>query len=1096
MDLETAQTNTTAKLPLLKQENGNLVKPAAQTTTNAEGTLTTLIPGPYKDAKTLFAAIQTRFGGNDATKKTQKTLLKKMYENFSAPNTDSLDSIFNRLQKIWNTHVVVWRNKPDLDTMSFDDIYNNFKIVEQEVKGTAAILMKLILLIDQPNGSHLVHEDLEQIHEDDLEEMDLKWHDTAGYDKSKVECFNCHKLGYFARECRGPRNQDNRSRNQDSSRRTINVEEISSKTMLAIDGAGFDWSFMADKEVLTDMALMAFSDSEFNKSKFNLATYKRGLASVEEQLVFYKKNELEKLKQEKESNQLKIEKFDNASKSLDKLIGSQIPDKSRKGLGFVSYNDVPPPPKGLFSPLTLDLSYSDLEEFQQPKFEGYGPKSSKSVSEDISNEVRESPYASLVEELVSNDKLEKKIVFPTITKINFVRPQQQEKPVRKLVKYAEMYRSQTPRGNQRNWNNQKSQQLGSDFVMYNKACLVCGSFDHVQALCNYHQKERMVSGNKYTRVNYNYSDKKAHLSAHWNIVPRAVLMKTGLRPHNTARPVNTAHPKTIVYSARPMSHFSKSAQSTVKRPYQIKIVLTNKIFCQKVNIAKGKVNTVRPNSAVVNAVMANQINVVKASTLSDDLGPQRKLISQKEDQGYFDSGCSRHMTGNMSYLLDFKEFDGGYVTFGGGAKGGRITCKGTLKTGKLDFEDVYFVKELQFNLFSVSQMCDKKNSVLFTNTGCFILSPDFKLADESQVLLKVPRKNNMYSVDMKNIVPKESLTCLVAKVTLDESMLWHGRLASKDETSGILKSFITQIENLVDKKVKIIRCDNETEFKNRVMSEFCEKKGIKREFSIARTPQQNGVAERRNRTLIEAARTMLADSKLPTTFWAEAVNTACYVQNRVLVVKPHNKTPYEHFRGRTSSLSFIKPFGFHVTILNTLDHLGKFDGKSDDGFFVGYSLNSKAFRVYNIRTRKVEENLHVRFLEDKLIITGDGPKWLFDIDVLTKSMNYVPVVAGTNSNDFVGAKESIGADRPLVLQSPLPVRLPVLPPRGAEVARPALRVVILGGIIHTGEDIGNVRTRIPASHQIRYTNALGSQPRIYDLKPTSGHLLRADPSQT
>ncbi|GKE37531.1 putative ribonuclease H-like domain-containing protein [Tanacetum coccineum] len=184
------------------------------------------------------------------------------------------------------------------------------------------------------------------------------------------------------------------------------------------------------------------------------------------------------------------------------------------------------------------------------------------------------------------------------------------------------------------------------------------------------------------------------------------------------------------------------------------------------------------------------------------------------------------------------------------------------------------------------------------------------------------------------------------------------------------------------------------------MSEFCERKGIKREFSVARTPQQNGVAERRNRTLIEDARTMLADSKLPTTFWAEAVNTACYVQNRVLVVKPHNKTPYELFRGRTPALSFMRPFGCHVTILNTLDYLGKFDGKSDKGFFIGYLMNSKAFRVYNIRTRKVEENLHIRFLEDKPIIASDGPKWLFDIDVLTKSMNYVPVVVGS-TQDYI-----------------------------------------------------------------------------------------------
>ncbi|GJU40237.1 hypothetical protein Tco_1193194 [Tanacetum coccineum] len=298
----------------------------------------------------------------------------------------------------------------------------------------------------------------------------------------------------------------------------------------------------------------------------------------------------------------------------------------------------------------------------------------------------ESPDASLVEELVSNDKLEKKIVFPTVAKINFVRPQQQEKPVRKPVKYAKM-----------------------------------------------------------------------------NIVPRAVLMKTGLRPLNTARPVNTAHPKTTVYSARPMSYFSKSAQLTVKRPFQMRTALTNKIFCQKVNTAKGKVNTTRPkavntakpNIAVVNAIRENQGH------------------PQKEDQGYVDSGCSRHKTGNMSYLSDFKEFDGGYVTFRGGAKGGRITGKGTLKTSKLDFEDVYFVKELQFNLFSVSQMCEKKNNVLFTDTGCFVLSPDFKLANESQVLLKVPRKKNMYSVDINNSVPKESLTCLIAKATCYPTNLIH-----------------------------------------------------------------------------------------------------------------------------------------------------------------------------------------------------------------------------------------------------------------------------------------------------------------------------------
>ncbi|GJR55272.1 ribonuclease H-like domain-containing protein [Tanacetum coccineum] len=784
MDLETAQTTTTAKFPILKQgeydmwrlrieqffqvqdyalwdviDNGNSFKPVAQTTTNADGTSTSLIRGPVTTkekaqkkndvkAETLFAAIQTRFGSNEATK---KTLLKKMYENFSAPSTESLDSVFNRLQKIvsqlailgenisqedlnlkflrslpseWNTHVVVWRNKPDLDIMSFDDLYNNFKIVEQEVKGTASSSSSLssqnmafvsspsstnevntaygvitantqvshastqlstastqvstanlsddtvyAFLASQPNGSQLVYEDLEQIHEDDIEEIDLKW-----------------QLALLSmRTRRGPRNQDSRNKNQDSSRRTVNVEETSSKAMVAIDGAGFDWSYMADDEVPTNMALIAFSDSEvhndktcsktclksfetlktqlddlrieFNKSKFNLATYKRGLAFVEEQLVFYKKNEvifceqlvvlkrdisykdseismlkseLEKLKQEKESNQLKIKNFDNASKSLDKLIGSQIPDKSRKGVGF-------------------------------PEFEGNGPKTSKSVSEDISNEVRETFDSPLVKELVSDDKLEKKTIFPTVAKIEFVRPKQQEKPIRKPVKLTAI----TIKG--------KGWYLGI-----------------------------VIQG-----------------------------------------PVNTTHSKTTVYSARPISHFSKSAQLTVKRP-------------KAVNIA-------RPNSAVVNFVRENQGH------------------PQKEDQGYVDSGCSRHMTRNMSYLSDFKEFDGGYVTFGGGAKGGKITGKGTLKTG--DWA--------------------KQKPLLYLDS------------------------------------------LLVAYGVADSRELW-----------------------------------------------------------------------------------------------------------RVCIVKPHNKSPYELFRGRTPALSFMRPFGCHVTILNTLDYL------------------------------------------------GHGPKWLFDIDVLTQSMNYVPVVVGTNSNDL------------------------------------------------------------------------------------------------
>ncbi|GJT27641.1 putative ribonuclease H-like domain-containing protein [Tanacetum coccineum] len=456
--------------------------------------------------------------------------------------------------------------------------------------------------------------------------------------------------------------------------------------------------------------------------------------------------------------------------------------------------------------------------------------------------------------------------------------------------------------------------------------------------------------------------------------------------------------------------------------------------------------------------------------------------SDVEDEGIFDSGCSRSMTGNMERLDDFQEFQGGKVTFGGGE--GRITGKGTIRTPTLDFENVYYVKELQqFNLFSISQICDKKKRVLFIDTDCRVLSKDFILPDESMVLLRVPRKHNLYTINLNNLNPRGNLACLVAKASVDESVKWHRRmghvnyknmnrlvkgnlvrglppklfkndhtcvacckgkqhkasykaitavssiseplqllhmdlfgptsirsidhkyyclvitddysrfcwvffLEHKDETYPILKDFINLVENQLNKKVKAIRCDNGTEFKNAHIIELCGSKGIKRDYSNARTPQQNGVAERKNRTLIEAARTMLADSKLPTMFWTEAVRTACYVLNRVLVTSPHNKTPYALLTGNIPSVSHFKPFGCHVTILNTSDHLGKFDGKADEGYIVGYSASNRAYRVYNVPNKRVEETMNLRYLEEKPNVQGLGHEWYFDLDYLTDTLGY------------------------------------------------------------------------------------------------------------
>ncbi|GJR42509.1 ribonuclease H-like domain-containing protein [Tanacetum coccineum] len=581
----------------------------------------------YVDAQSMFAAIKARFGGNEATKRTQKALLKQQYENFNASSSESLDSIFNRLQKLvkWDTHVVVWMNKPDFDTMGLDDLYNNFKIVKQKVKrSTGAINDEKNLafltttgassinnintvnpevstgttkvntastetstasfsdatvyafLSTQPQGSQLVHEDLEQLHDDDLEEMDLKWNmallsmrarkfyqrtgrkiiidgsSTAGYDKSKVECFNCHKMGHFARECRAPR----------SKAQHVRIEDASEKAMCAIDGVGFDWSDMAEEEIQANMALMAFSDSEVTNDKsclqnyealkkqyddllvklddtgFKASTYKRGLSILEGQILKYKESEvlfseeiallkrsvghkeylmgllrteLEKVKEEKEGFEFKIAKFEKSSKDLDQLLASQITDKSKKGFG---YNAVPSPhPLILNRPTPLDLSYSGLEEFKQPEvdkdWKGKFFYPANQVREEEPKKARENNDAPIIEDWVSDDeddvepipKVEKKTVIPTATK-----------------------------------------------------------------------KEQNV---------------------------------------NTVR-------------ARGFNDVKPSA-CWVWKP-------------------------IKPNGA----------------SLSNP---------QLNDKGFVDSGCSRHMSGNIAHLLDFKDFDGGYVTFGGGANGGRITGK-------------------------------------------------------------------------------------------------------------------------------------------------------------------------------------------------------------------------------------------------------------------------------------------------------------------------------------------------------------------------------------------------------------------------------------
>ncbi|GJT14282.1 putative ribonuclease H-like domain-containing protein [Tanacetum coccineum] len=1021
------------------------------------------------DAKEMWEAIKSRFGGNDESKKMQKfqSILSQLKIHEVSVSTEDANQKFLRsLPSAWSQVSLIMRTKPGVDSLSFDDLYNNLRVFENDVKGSTASssstqnvafvsentsstndvstaygvsnpsgqnsqyehTSSYSLLANQSSCPQLDHEDLEQLDEFDLEEMDLKWQvamismrmkkfykktgrklqfdakEPVGFDKTKVECYNCHKTGHFARECRTKGNQDNRRRdawnsgNKDG-RRSGKQED--SKALVTIDGEGVDWTSHSEEE--EDYALMACnssgSDTEIRFMKIDL--------DDKTDVLTYHKKLLAEAQKEKEDLKAKVEKWHNSSKNLGKLLNTQMSANDKFGLGYgdhiydgiLSYENevlhsvfmskeselenqplydrfvtaggmhaVPPPMIGNYMPSRPDVEIDYSQFTYDCSIETQEPLPEPTVNEPkIVSQPKVWSNAPIIEEYES-DSEDEHVSLPT---------EEQETPSfanqdcdfheKRMAKQAELNNRMKRNSSQRE---------------------ICPIWNNVQRVTHINQ-----------------------------FVPTAVLTRTGKIPVNTAiasgtnnvstarhkfnrqavltnvaMKVNTVKP--IVNRVRPATVFHKT-HSPFSRPF-------NNTTSLRTNFTKQKVNT-----AEVNAVSAVG---GKGKLL---LSPQQVVIGDNKD-----TTGTKHMTGNKAYLAEYQNFNGGLVAFGGSkgyitAKGGLpcLIAKATIDESNKWHRRLGHVNFKNLNKLVKGNLVRGLPSKIFQNDHTCVAcqkGKQHKASYKAKSVSSISHSLQLLHMDLFGPTSVRSLNhktyCLV--ITDDFSRFsWVFFLRTKDETSGILKDFIRQIENQLNQKVKTIRCDNGTEFKNRDFIEFCGSKGIKREYSNARTPQQNGVAERKNRTLIEAARTMLADSFLPNTFWAEAVSTACYVLNRVLVTKPHNKTPYELVTGKIPIISYIRPFGCHVTILNTIDHLGKFDGKSDEGFLVGYSLQSKAFRVYNLETKRVEENLHITFLENKPNVAGKGPTWLFDLDYLTDSMNYQPVRSENQANKHAGDSE-------------------------------------------------------------------------------------------
>ncbi|GJX14950.1 putative ribonuclease H-like domain-containing protein, partial [Tanacetum coccineum] len=688
--------------------------------------------------------------------------------------------------------------------------------------------------------------------------MDFKEKRLVSLDKSKIECYNCHRKGHFAKECRSGRNQRRRSFG-DNGRSNAPTNESSSQALVAKDGlGGYDWSNDFEVEPV-NYALMAISSSSSSSSSDS----EIALESLEYRILGHEKNELAW----------------DSTKNLDEILNSQMSARDKSGLGYnTQLNELSSNHEtdsensfSVFDGKTSDEESTPTNDTSS-KVDGYKAVPPPITRNFLNLRVDISFAGVIIEDWTSDDEEE-------VSKVQTVKPETQ------TVKTRD------------DKSGQNSKKQGIDFRKV-KTCFVCKSTDHLikdlltrtgfintaTPVCTA-RPSICTARPSISTARPSVSTARPVCTARPSICTARPSISTARPSVSTARPVCTSRPSIStdtpsvsatrpIYVSRPIYPRMDNVRpigtcSPNKMSYYTKQAFRHKDFKQDVKTFEVKnITTARTRAAV--------------NTSKGKMGNPEIVL---QDHAVVDSGCSSHMTGNKAYLLDYEDFDGGFVAFG---------------------------NELNFNLFSVSQMCDKKNSVLFTDTECLILSPSFKLLDESQVVLRAPRKDDVYNLDLKNIIPSGGLTCLYANTTTDESKLWHRRLGHVN-------------------------------FKNM--------------------------------------------NKLVKGNLVRGLPSKVFVNDHTCVACK---------KGKQHKASYS---------------LGKFDGKSDEGYLHGYSTTSKAFRVYNKGTKRVEENMHIEnmhidFLEDQPNVARSRPDWMFDLDFLTNSMNYVPVSVENQVNMDAGTQDS------------------------------------------------------------------------------------------